>query len=318
TQAQGEISLCGNYSFENDIKIKKLSIGDDYIYWLKNDTFTYDNKTMGRYGLKWARDSWVTCCASLWLSSYGGFKFFTSGNQPKLTIKNNGDVNITGDQYLPTNKSLYLGSSKQMQLKFDGTNSQINFSGQLQLNNTSSNHEITFIRYGAQTQFIIGDKNHQPNKDLRRFKLNFQNDASQSKVYIDNTGGPIYLRVNNYKQVAAFHTGGLVVDGEIEAKKIVTKTSVAFPDYVFSDNYQLRSLKEVKKHIQEHKHLPEIPSEAEVKENGIDLTELQVKLLLKIEELTLYTIQQQEVIEEQQKMFDSLYKEINQLKNQIK
>ncbi|MCC8145265.1 MAG: hypothetical protein LIO93_02240 [Bacteroidales bacterium] len=92
------------------------------------------------------------------------------------------------------------------------------------------------------------------------------------------------------------------------------------------------SLSDVKTHIQEHKHLPDIPSESEVLENGIDLANMQAKLLQKIEELTLYTIQQQELIDEQkkslseqqktimeqQKMFHSIQEEIKQLKTQLK
>jgi len=75
-------------------------------------------------------------------------------------------------------------------------------------------------------------------------------------------------------------------------------------DFVFADDYKLKSLSEVENYIGKHKHLPEIPSTAEVQKDGIDLADMDAKLLQKIEELTLYVIQQQ--------------KEINNLKKQIR
>ena len=74
-----------------------------------------------------------------------------------------------------------------------------------------------------------------------------------------------------------------------------------FADFVFNDDYQLRPLSEVNAFIETNGHLPEIPSAAEVKENGMSLVEMQVKLLQKIEELTLYMIEQQKRIEELEK-----------------
>ena len=87
----------------------------------------------------------------------------------------------------------------------------------------------------------------------------------------------------------------LSVNGSICAKEIKVETDWA--DYVFDSDYKLRSLSEVKQHIAENKHLPGIPTEAEVTETGMNLGEMQVKLLQKIEELTLYVIRQQEMIE---------------------
>jgi predicted RNase H-like nuclease (RuvC/YqgF family) len=60
---------------------------------------------------------------------------------------------------------------------------------------------------------------------------------------------------------------------------------------VFEPGYRLRPLSEVSAFIKENHHLPDIPSEAEVKENGVSLGEMQAKLLAKVEELTLHMIQ---------------------------
>lgn len=92
----------------------------------------------------------------------------------------------------------------------------------------------------------------------------------------------------------------LDVAGTIRAEEVKIENA-NWPDYVFSKDYQLPSLSEVSKHIEENKHLPGIPSAKEVEENGVGLGEMNVKLLQKIEELTLYMIQQQQAIEELQK-----------------
>lgn len=80
----------------------------------------------------------------------------------------------------------------------------------------------------------------------------------------------------------------LSVNGSIRSKEV--KVEANWSDFVFYDNYELRTLEEVEEHIAENGHLPEIPSEAEVTENGVNLGEMDAKLLLKIEELTLYMI----------------------------
>jgi hypothetical protein len=90
----------------------------------------------------------------------------------------------------------------------------------------------------------------------------------------------------------------LNVYGTVFAKEIkVTATGSA--DFVFNDDYHLRPLSEVNSFIKANKHLPEIPSATEVKEGeGVNLGEMQVKLLQKIEELTLYLIEQDNTIRE--------------------
>lgn len=93
----------------------------------------------------------------------------------------------------------------------------------------------------------------------------------------------------------------LSVNGAIRAKEVVVESGWA--DFVFEDDYKLRSLREVESYIKKNGHLPEIPSAKEVQENGVKVAESVTKLLHKIEELTLYTIAQQ--------------KEINRLKEQF-
>jgi hypothetical protein len=81
-------------------------------------------------------------------------------------------------------------------------------------------------------------------------------------------------------------------------------------DFVFKKEYNLPTLEEVEKHINEKGHLENIPSEEEVLKNGINLGEMDAKLLQKIEELTMYMI-------EQNKRMNKLEKENQELKNKI-
>ena len=85
-------------------------------------------------------------------------------------------------------------------------------------------------------------------------------------------------------------TSLLDVNGTIRSKEVKIEAT-GWSDFVFAEDYKLPSLSTVETHIKEHKHLPNIPSEAEVMENGISVGEMQAKLLQKIEELTLYVIE---------------------------
>ena len=93
----------------------------------------------------------------------------------------------------------------------------------------------------------------------------------------------------------------LAVKGKIGAEEIQVKANY-WPDFVFKDDYQLRNLEEVESFIEENNHLPDIPSEEDVIKNGIQLGKMNAKLLQKIEELMLYTIQQEKKIKKLQEI----------------
>lgn len=83
----------------------------------------------------------------------------------------------------------------------------------------------------------------------------------------------------------------LAVEGTIGARKVKVTQQATWADFVFQDDYQLQALPDLEKYIQQNKHLPDIPSAKEVQQNGIDLGEMNAKLLQKIEELTLHIIE---------------------------
>lgn len=97
----------------------------------------------------------------------------------------------------------------------------------------------------------------------------------------------------------------LFVNGTIGCSKVVVAVGEAssVPDYVFEPDYELMPLQEVESYVQEHKHLPEIPSAQQVVEEGLSLSEMNLLLLKKVEELTLYIIEQEKRIETLEKRF---------------
>jgi hypothetical protein len=88
----------------------------------------------------------------------------------------------------------------------------------------------------------------------------------------------------------------LDVDGDIICGAIEVMDLGEWKDYVFNEDYNLRSLQEIENFINENHHLPDIPSEVEVLENGYNMGEMDAMLLQKIEELTLYIIEQSKEI----------------------
>jgi hypothetical protein len=96
-------------------------------------------------------------------------------------------------------------------------------------------------------------------------------------------------------------------NGTVRAREVLVNLKNDWPDYVFSTTYQLRPLSELESFINKNHHLPGIPMASDVSDNGINLGEMNRLLLEKIEELTLYLI-------EQEKRMQSLEKQLNELK----
>lgn len=113
-----------------------------------------------------------------------------------------------------------------------------------------------------------------------------------------NSGKGLYIDVTGNVGIGTLNPGSfkLAVQGKIGAHEVIVTTE-RWADFVFDDTYDLTSLAELKAFIKTNKHLPEIPTAEEVGKKGVSVGEMNAKLLQKIEELTLYTLQQQEVIE---------------------
>ncbi|CAM1358431.1 hypothetical protein [Tenacibaculum xiamenense] len=164
---------------------------------------------------------------------------------------------------------------------------------------------------GINQIFIEGER--------QQYGTNFRLYDNQNIVYYDSrssmtfranqlggNNGTINLMGGNVGIGTITPDAKLSVNGLIHTKEVKVDL-IGWPDYVFEDAYELRSLEEVETHITEKGHLPNIPSAKEVeKVGGIHLGEMNKKLLEKVEELTLYTIQQEKQLKKQSKEIEKL------------
>jgi hypothetical protein len=122
----------------------------------------------------------------------------------------------------------------------------------------------------------------------------FGGGVSEGKhMTIDYDTGNVGIGIT--ENVASGHK--LSVNGKIAATEVRIQPQSAWPDYVFADEYELMPLEALKFEIEKNKHLPNIPSADAIHENGIQIGDMQTRMMEKIEELTLYILQLHEEIE---------------------
>lgn len=133
---------------------------------------------------------------------------------------------------------------------------------------------------------------------------------SANNIYLANGGGRVGIGVGGGDLVGNYR---LYVDNGImtERVRVAVRGTGNWADYVFADDYDLKSLENVEKFVQKNKHLPNIPSAQQVVDEGYELNEMDAKLLEKIEELYLHTIQ----LNKENKQ---LRQELNEVKTNLK
>ncbi|MEO0583281.1 MAG: hypothetical protein AAF135_13745 [Bacteroidota bacterium] len=189
-----------------------------------------------------------------------------------------------------------------------------------QINSDGNNADATLrLKAGSGSRkrvwTIVNDK------ETRELSFNYfsttnDNDMSRAgykRMVIQNTGVVnIFTRLVIGLNFNPSNSFKLAVDGAIGCKtgiKVIPAGEnfpSSWPDYVFAEDYDIRDLSEVEAFIKENKHLPDVPSEAEVNSEGIELVEMNATLLKKIEELTLYVIDQNKQIIEQNERIEAL------------
>ncbi|WCT13632.1 tail fiber protein [Mucilaginibacter jinjuensis] len=244
------------------------------------------------------------------------FALYT-GNTEKMRIANNGNVGIGTSNPLTT---LYL------------QNANTSYSATLTLKNTANNFAA---RAGLTLENDAGNQTQFYKQASGSFDANdaiLYSAQGDTRIY---TGGGERFRITSSGKVGIGTTvpdQKLTVNGTIHATEVLVDQTVQTPDYVFDKDYDLATLKDVKTYIDQNHHLPEIPSAAEITKEGINLGEMNAKLLKKIEELTLYLIEkdkkqegletmvlkQNKVIRSQQKYDVLITKKLHQIQSQIK
>ncbi len=162
-------------------------------------------------------------------------------------------------------------------------------------------HEMLQSAFDANTstwrEFIAFD--YTTYKYEIRFGVGDVEYKNTGNVLINNTGG---VGIGT----SIIPTGSiLAVKGKIACEEVEVTLS-GWSDYVFAEGYKLRTLSEVESYINENKHLPDVPSEKEVLQNGVNIGEMNALLLTKIEELTLYMIEIKKENEEMKGQIEEL------------
>jgi hypothetical protein len=135
---------------------------------------------------------------------------------------------------------------------------------------------------GNQTAVTVGTAN--PGINLR-----FMSGADNPRVLVDAASGNVGIGTLSPNEK-------LTVNGTIYGKEVKVDLSVPGPDYVFNHDYRLPALSEIETFIASNGHLPEVPSATELQNNGIELGEMNMILLKKVEELTLHLIEKEKEI----------------------
>lgn len=156
---------------------------------------------------------------------------------------------------------------------------------------------VRLIRFGKGANQGISRFSHRGTRPLE-FKA-----SENSPIAFTRQGNVVSLFISGSGKVGigtdAPGSFDLAVEGLVGSREVQVTATSPFPDYVFAEDYDMLSLEELKAYIDENQHLPNIPSAAEVEEaGGIKLGEMNIKLLEKVEELTLYIIDQEERIKE--------------------
>ncbi|MBV4358900.1 autotransporter outer membrane beta-barrel domain-containing protein [Pinibacter aurantiacus] len=243
----------------------------------------------------------------------------TSGDN-NIIIANNADLpNRTGSNQMNIGNTIY-GT---------GINSSTPGAGSIGIGTTSPRSKLETVGSGMfssaanGSSLIIDATNLQTDVNYSNVRLVAGSalGAAYLKTSLDNYGGyfswtrgsssgPVeVMRIDATSGNVGIGTASpsemLSVNGNIRGKKVIVTTN-GWADYVFESSYKLPSLDSIAAFIKENKHLPEIPSASTIEKDGQDVGEVQKLLLKKVEELTLYIIDQNKKIETLQAQIDQM------------
>ncbi|WP_228445926.1 cell wall anchor protein [Chryseobacterium gleum] len=233
----------------------------------------------------------------------------TTDNQP-LILKSN---NIESIRIKP-NGNIGVGTvnpDTKLHVAQDNINNQNQVLGKFTSFGPTGGSAIVSLAYNSTTANLEVNSTYSGNG----FRYGTYGDFNIENEITTPDFGAINFITNKKVQLAIKPNGNAFLKGKFEAKEVkVTLTPTA--DFVFDETYDLPKLEEVEKHIKEKKHLPEIASAKVMEKEGVNVGEFQIKLLQKIEELTLYSIDQNKQIKHQAAQLKQLQDENKTLKAQ--
>lgn len=248
----------------------------------------------------------------------GPNKLFNECPEVKVGIGNSAptrNLDVTGDikasSHLWANGSISIGADMNTFSKLNIVNT--NRTAVIQANtvgNTMPYQRLMFFEYDNTDTKILEVQNVTAGYTAFSLKSNGEMDINNGTTPIFHLGTDGRLAIRNN----SMETFRIESNGMVRARKVKVD-SETWPDYVFEKDYKLLPLDELEIFLIQNKHLPSVPSEQQIKEEGIDLGEMNVKMMEKIEELTLYLIEQNKELEKQGKELEELKAEIERLKN---
>ncbi|SMC75341.1 hypothetical protein [Pedobacter africanus] len=211
---------------------------------------------------------------------------FSAAGKAQIQAYRNNSMGTTL-QFLTNDDGDPLGGSPSIRM-------QISRNGHVGIGTTAPASRLSVFHesgYGKVASFssALGDEQVGIGAESNGFSWVGTTSNHNFQIYANNDAKMSVLANGNVGIGTAMPNSKLAVNGNIRAHEIKVETA-NWPDYVFAKDYELPTLQETEKHIKDKGHLPGIPSAAEVKANGIDLGEMNAKLLQKIEELTLHLI----------------------------
>jgi hypothetical protein len=139
-----------------------------------------------------------------------------------------------------------------------------------------------------------------------------------TRVLVGDVNGTLYYRDASTLASSDIIGSSLAINGPAKAKSLTLSTTAKdWPDFVFDSSYKKMDLQAVHNYVRQHHHLPGIASASDIADKGINVAENQAALLKKIEELTLYAVDQDSTIKKQQQQLDLQTSEIELLKKEM-
>ena len=250
----------------------------------------------------------------------------TDGDTPTLRLEQDGTSGFTPQTWdVAGNESGFFvrdatnGSRLSFRIEPSAPASSIHIepNGDVGVGTASAANSLHVFRGDGSASVLIQEQNGSVgNRDMLiienngRGRLIFRNDRTDNTALAGEwavSAGDTFViqeRIGgaNTNVLELNESGNLSIAGTISSGG----TTLTVPDYVFAPDYELMPLAEVEEFIVANRHLPKIPSAAEINAGELNMTEMQMSLLEKVEELTLYTLAQQKTIDELQAKIDSL------------